>query len=208
LTAGSASALAGSLKLTAGSASALSGSQALTAGSASALAGSLKLSTGSAQAFVGSKQLVTGLGAIALGEHQTAVGLPAAISGAQQIAAGLVSAVGGGKTIHSGLQKVKSAAVAPLAKQISGAGNTSLQDIAILTAGSNRELAAPGGAGRTYVLTQAPNAIKLAAFVAPSAAPAASSSNGRNILIGAVGGLLVLILGVFSGLTIGRRRTT
>jgi hypothetical protein len=146
-----------------------------------------------------------GLGAIAAGEHQTAVGLPAAIDGAQQIATGLVSALSGGKQVHGGLKQVKKGAVGPLSGQIQGAGSASLQQIAILTAGADRAASAPGGPGRTYVLTQAPNALKLASFTRPSS-PRASDNTGHEIVLGAGGGLLVLAMGVFGGLLIGRRR--
>jgi putative membrane protein len=204
LTVGTGTALAGSQKLTAGSAAAASGSQKLTAGSAAAASGSQKLTAGSGQAFGGSKKLVTGLSAIAAGEHQTAVGLPAAISGSQQIADGLLSALSGGKQIHAGVGQVKKGAVHPLSKQIKGAGSASLQQIAILTAGTDRANAAPGGPGRTYVLTQAPNALHLASFT--GSRPGGSDRTGREIVLGAGAGLLVLALGVFGGLLIGRRR--
>ena len=63
----------------------------------------------------------------------------------------------------------------------------------------------PGGPGRTYVLTQAPNALKLASFTRPGS-PKASDNTGREIVLGAGAGLLVLAMGVFGGLLIGRRR--
>ena len=182
------------------------GSLKLTAGSASALSGSQRLTIGSGQAFNGSKQLVVGLGAIAAGEHQTAVGLPAAIDGARQIADGLVSALGGSKQVHAGIGQVKKGAVHPLSSQIKGAGNASLQQIAILTAGADRATSAPGAAGRTYVLTHAPNALKLASFTRPATQVQGNDNTGRYIVLGAGAGLLVLAMGVFGGLLIGRRR--
>ena len=146
---------------------------------------------------------MSGLGLIAAGEQQTVDGLPAAISGAQQIAGGLVQALQGSKQVHTGIGQVKKGAVAPLSKQIKGSASTSLQQIAILTAGTDELATAPGGAGRTYVLTQSPNALKLASNIEP----AGSSSSGTSRLIfGAGAGLMVLLVGIGVGIAVGRRR--
>jgi len=51
---------------------------------------------------------------------------------------------------------------------------------------------------------QAPNALKLASFTGPGTQ--GGGHTGREIVLGAGAGLLVLALGVFGGVLIGRRR--
>ena len=115
-----------------------------------------------------------------------------------------MQALDGGKQVHTGISQVKKGAVAPLNKQIKGSASTSLQQIAILTAGTDELATAPGGAGRTYVLTQSPNALKLAANITP--APGSSGSGTERLVFGAGAGLMVLLVGIGVGIAVGRRR--
>lgn len=183
---GSASALDGSQQLYDGSGDALSGSRQLTDGSGQALDGSQQLTDGSGKAFAGSKDLVDGLGQIADGQRQVADGLPAAVDGIGQ----LIDGVG----------QAQDSAVAPLTKQLKQDSLNSHKQLAIIQAAGALGAKSPAGPGATYVLTQSTRDFALAAD------SGGDSNTGRNIGIGA-GGAVLLLVGLGTGLAMGRRNS-
>jgi putative membrane protein len=169
-----------------GATTAAGGSQQLADGSGEALTGSRQLTAGSGEAFAGSKDLVSGLGQIADGQQQVADGLPAAVDGIGQ----LIDGVG----------QAQDDAVAPLTKQLQQDSINSHKQLAVIQAAAGLANKGPGGAGATYVLTQSARDFALAADTA------GDSHTGRNIAIGA-GGAVLLLVGLGTGLAMGRRNS-
>ena len=210
LDAGAAQAFAGSKKLTDGTAAALTGSQQLLAGTGAALSGTNKLflglqvaHTGSGALTAGLKKSRDGLKLVSGGIHTSATSLPAAVSGLKQLLDGQTQAIGGAQQIESGIGQVKSGATGPLASQLAQASQNAHKQLAVLQAASNLGSAGPGGAGASYVLSQASNAFGLTATT--TAAKHGSSHTGRNVGIG-LGGAALLLAGIGGGFAMGRTR--
>jgi putative membrane protein len=172
--------------LAAGTGDALAGSQQLFDGSGEALDGSQQLTDGAGDAFDGSKELADGLGLIADGQQQVAAGLPAAVDGIGQ----LIDGVG----------QAQDDAVAPLMNQLKQDSLNSHKQLAVIQAAASYGAKGPGGPGATYVLTQSTRDFALAADTA------GESHTGRNIGIG-VGGAVLLLVGLGTGLAMGRRNS-
>jgi putative membrane protein len=166
------------------------GLQQLKAGLATAVAGINKLAAGSGQAVTGSKKLTNGLSQIADGQQQVAAGLPAAVTGTAQLLAGV--------------KQANSAAVTPLATQLAQASQNNHKQLAVLQAAAAMASSAPGGAGATYVLSQQPQGVTLAAST--TKATGGSSHTGRNVGIG-LGGAALLLVGLGGGFAAGRTRS-
>jgi putative membrane protein len=167
------------------------GLQQLRAGVAKAVDGIDKLAAGSGTAYSGSLSLSDGLGKIADGQAQVAAGLPAAVSGTAQLLAGV--------------KQANAAAVTPLTTQLIQASQNNHKELAVLAAASQLSGTAPGGAGTSYVFSQSPTGVALAASSTP--AGKGSSHTGRNVGIG-LGGAALLLVGLGGGFAVGRRRTT
>ena len=166
------------------------GLQQLKAGIAKAVDGIQQLAAGSGKAYTGSKSLSVGLGKIADGQQQVAAGLPAAVSGTAQLLAGV--------------KQANAQAVTPLTTQLMQASQNNHKELAVLQAASQLASSAPGGAGTSYVLSQAPITAALAAST--TSANKSSSHTGRNVGIG-LGGAALLLVGLGGGFAVGRRRT-
>jgi len=164
------------------------GLQQLKAGIAAAVDGINQLSAGSGKAYRGSKKLTNGLGQIADGQRQVADGLPAAVDGTAQLLAGV--------------QQANESAVAPLARQLEQSSQNNHKQLAVLQAAAALASSAPGGAGTSYVLTQNPKGVSLAASTSTS--NGGSSHTGRNVGIG-LGGAALLLVGLGGGFVAGRR---
>lgn len=166
------------------------GLQQLRAGLAKAVTGIDQLAAGSGKAYTGSVALSSGLGKIADGQAQVAAGLPAAVSGTAQLLAGV--------------NQANAAAVTPLATQLAQASQNNHRELAVLAAATQLSSSAPGGTGTSYVFSQSPNAVKLAA--SSNSASKSSSHTGRNVGIG-LGGAALLLIGLGGGFAVGRRGT-
>lgn len=174
----------------------------LEAGVGAAATGATALAAGSAKAYTGSQSLAAGLAKLSAGQHESATGLPAAVSGAGQIADGLGSALSGAKQINGGLTAVQSGAVSPLNTQLVEGSQNAHRQVAVIEAAGALATQAPGGAGTSYVLTQAKNGFKLAADT--SASSSGGSNTGRNVGIG-LGAFAGLIVALIAGYAVGRR---
>ena len=167
------------------------GLQQLKAGIAAAVVGIDKLAAGSGKAAKGSAKLTSGLGQIADGQRQVADGLPAAVDGTAQLLAGV--------------QQANAAAVTPLANQLEQASANNHKQLAVLQAAAAMANTAPGGAGTTYVFSQAPLNANLAAS-SSNTSSGGSSHTGRNVGIG-LGGAGLLLVGLGGGFVAGRNRS-
>lgn len=166
------------------------GLQQLKAGIAAAVVGINKLTAGSGKAYRGSAKLTGGLKQIADGQQQVAAGLPAAVDGTAQLLAGV--------------NQANSAAVTPLANQLKQASQNNHKQIAVIQAAAGLANSAPGGPGATYVFSQQPQNVSLAA--SSTKASGGSSHTGRNVGIG-LGGAALLLIGLGGGFVAGRNRS-